>query len=682
MKKTKLTLGIVTALLSIGALAACNEVTYSEGVVLTYTDAQGNRVDFTAKDLFNDYQKESSAASTDFNKVKEVLIRNYYNASSQATALAELKAAAQKDVNDDKKSAENNASSNGTTYQEEFEKILSSNGCDNVDQLYELRLYEEEKTRFEREYSSSDTRVAAMRDGYYINESGEKVIMFPDSEDYGPGSDGYLEEKLPYHVAHFLITFAGATASDFTSIKVTESEAIRLSQAMKELAGASKEDGITPVTERATFGDIAKEISEDTGSGAEFGDLGIMDKGTSFVSEFKLGVYAYDALYNKTNKTEDNAAKLLPSEDATILDPDRVVGSDDEIKVTDYFANRGIGKLPYGAALAMAATAKNPEFGFEVNENSETYYPRNIIFNKYFNNHQIAVITPNSIPYNEQVTDPSTPLPATPTYDVTEEADLEGTYNATYAALPGFQVDTTGLIDNDGHNVLTDSLGRIVLAVRGDSKSGIHFITVTRSALDEYVLTNYDAEGYPTGTTELTESEYEAVADDEDATSLSEYYTFYKPSDDGYPVYGDLSDEKSTYVNEFNTGSSGYSERANEVRSAITGYNSNQRDTFIFQYLIENGESGTSGAAITFANEQIGNLIKSYIQEQRTKAVVDTDEDFDDAWSTYAELLTRQDEARTLRDDGQQNLISEVCAIGYGSEDGAWAKGGVCYNGK
>ena len=44
MKKSKLTLGLVTSLLSIGALAACNEVTYADGVVLEYTDAQGKQV--------------------------------------------------------------------------------------------------------------------------------------------------------------------------------------------------------------------------------------------------------------------------------------------------------------------------------------------------------------------------------------------------------------------------------------------------------------------------------------------------------------------------------------------------------------------------------------------------------------------------------------------------------------
>ena len=70
MKKAKLTLGIVSALVATGALAACNEVTYNEGVVLSYTDAAGKVTNYTAEELFGSYMNSSSAASTAFNKVQ------------------------------------------------------------------------------------------------------------------------------------------------------------------------------------------------------------------------------------------------------------------------------------------------------------------------------------------------------------------------------------------------------------------------------------------------------------------------------------------------------------------------------------------------------------------------------------------------------------------------------------
>jgi hypothetical protein len=95
MKKAKFALGLVAGLVATMGLASCNETTYNEGVVLTYTDSQGNRVQYTAAELFGNYQKGSSAASTDFEKVYELLIRKYYAQDSQATALAAINKIAQ-----------------------------------------------------------------------------------------------------------------------------------------------------------------------------------------------------------------------------------------------------------------------------------------------------------------------------------------------------------------------------------------------------------------------------------------------------------------------------------------------------------------------------------------------------------------------------------------------------------
>ena len=70
-----------------------------------------------------------------------------------------------------------------------------------------------------------------------------------------------------------------------------------------------------------------------------------MDKDTEFVQEFKLGLYAVDAIYNKQANTYGDTVKnnLLPSADAK-------VGSD---TVTSLFEARGIGTIPYGAFVAL-----------------------------------------------------------------------------------------------------------------------------------------------------------------------------------------------------------------------------------------------------------------------------------------------------------------------------------------
>ena len=114
MKKNKLIFGLVTGLLSIGALTACNEVTAAEGVVLTYTDANGNVTQYTAAELFDSYQVGTSVANTDFQKIKEVLIRKYYESGSGKSSLESLKKKATNDIDGYRKEAKKNAETNGT----------------------------------------------------------------------------------------------------------------------------------------------------------------------------------------------------------------------------------------------------------------------------------------------------------------------------------------------------------------------------------------------------------------------------------------------------------------------------------------------------------------------------------------------------------------------------------------
>ena len=690
MKKAKLTLGIVSALVATGALAACNEVTYNEGVVLSYTDAAGKVTNYTAEELFGSYMNSSSAASTAFNKVQEVLIRKFYEEPSQAAALAELKTKAQKKVSGLKDQAETNAKNNGTKYQEEFEKLLDSAGVDNVDQLLDQKLYEEEKDKYTTDYYTQQN-LDAIRDG-------KKWEGLEGSEDtYGPVTKGYLKDKMPYHVSHILVKLGSASSNEHAQATISSSESKKLSDVVKELAGADSTDetGKTTSKDRLTFGNIAYNLSEDDGSAKEYGDLKIMDKDTEFVQEFKLGLYAVDAIYNKQANTYGDTVKnnLLPSADAK-------VGSD---TVTSLFEARGIGTIPYGAFVALGdddvswASHSNgePDLGYEVNSNSSTFYPRNVLFNKYMNNHQIAVITPKSIDYNDFLE--GTALVATnwASYKTSEIGAnnlpvTAGKTSNAYAKLPGFQNDTKGIIDL-GENVLTNEKGQIVFAVRAGTSSyqGIHFITVDRSALAEYAT--------PTGAL-ATEADY-GDGKSSNVTSLSEYWTMLSPSkvatsDDKlgdsnyYPSYtnGDKIGAKTTFVNKFQSSAdSNYTERTSKISSAVKDYDKNM-DTYMIQELLE--AKNTDGTKkINFKNEKIGDLVKSYIKSKRVKAVEDKQDSFDEAWITYAEYLQQQDAARKMKDDGSQRLISEVCAIGYGSNDakaktGDWAKGGACYDGK
>ena len=708
MKKSKLTLGIVTSLLSIGALAACNEVTYADGLVLEYTDAQGKKTQITATELFGDLYS-TSAASTDFDSVYEVLIRKYYESGSGKESLSALKTLAEKEVQNIKDQAKKNADSNGTSYQQEFSALLASNNVENVNELFEAKLYEQEKKKFEDDYQT-DARVEEMRDGKGI---------FEKSEHYGAGSDGYLVEQMPYTISHILVKFANAANGEHAQATISSSESRKLGQVIELLAGADiSSDGKVPANTRTEFGEIARQNSEDPGSAAKYGQLGVMDRdqADSFINEFKFGIYAYEAMYNAVNtdpaknpfaakptlhensgKTYALTDKIKFSDDATYTDKS-VAQSADEIDdelaegehyIKNFFAKaeNGIGRIPYGAAVALAREdvyenkftyfdgMETKQMSWEVNGNSSTFFPRNILFNKYFNNHRVAVIVPNEIPYNTGASALGT------AGDYTTE-NFVGTYDADYAALPGFQeVETLPTLGK----VLTTEKNQVVLVVRGGSSGsyeGVHFMVIDRSALNEYV--ELDENYVPT----VRDAEYyEAKKDIANITSLSEFYTINKPKEPNFPTYlsEDEEEDKTTYVNQLHTTTSAYGDNRKAIRDKISGYNSN-KDTYMFQTLIEDENIVFAENAIAKRAEE---LIQAWISSKREKSIIDSQDSFDNTWATYVEYLTAMDAARATKKDGSQRLISETCAIGYSkpnsnpkdpsSLDSIWKVGGACY---
>ena len=715
MKKKKLTLGIVTALIGVAGLSACNEVTYSDGVVLEYTDAQGNKLKYTTEELFGE-QYTTGAASTDFDKVYEVLVRKYYETGSGKGSLAEIKELANKDVSDIKDQANKNAKANGTSYQEELSKLLKNNDCDNIDALYDLKVYEEEKKKFEAEFDTNET-VEKMRDGNGIYESDPEL---------GEGSDGYLVEQMPYTVSHILVKFGSASAGEHAEATVSADESRNLGQVVKLLAGARLEDetGREASNKRMSFGEIAKLRSEDTGSAEKNGQLDVMDRDTAdgFIQEFKFGIYAYDAIFNQNNKYDEatgkgNAyaskatrhgnsgeeyklsSKILYSDKATYTDKslkqtatEKADGlAEGEHYIADFFAKEEnqIGRIPFGAAVAMAkedvykndfdiAGEAGTKMNWKVNDNNEHFFPRNILFNKYFNNHRVSVIVPNEISYN----DPAIPELVTEGDYTTE--NFIGEERAYYAGLPGFQ--STTALPGIGP-VLTNERGQVVLVVRGggDSYQGVHFMVIDRSALEQIVTVNPD---FSTTRVDVPLDEYNssALKTTTNTNSLSEFYTIYKPGESSFPAYevaGGTVD-KITYVNQLKDSATAYNTKMLNLRGKVADYNPN-KNTYMFQKLMKDGNVVFSANPLA---QTAKNLIVTWVSSKRAKSTIDSREKFDDAWATYVEYLTAMDEARSLNKDGSQRLISERCAIGYnkkssdpnGDSYGAeWKTGGACY---
>jgi hypothetical protein len=470
MNRTKLAFASF-AMVTLVTLSACtNPVTENtDGFLITMKDKDGVAVGYDADALFGQYRDNEFGVSRFIEAVSELVIRNQINqedATSQALK-AEITRKAEISVDGVKETARTNANTNGTNYNDELQTLLDSY---NVEDLEELQ-----------DYFAYRTMKQEVEDRFF--EDNQDSFLLGD--DFGPG---YLNERLPYHVKHILVKVSAA-GSDLYNGRITEAEAKKLYAVANRLSLQKNGE---------TFGEIAREMSED-GSKEQFGDLGIMSKATSFVNEFKLGVYAFDSVFNEINEVQENAGKLNVPADAISA-----------------FQEIGLGEIPFHAfeSLNDYADVTRDVNGNPVNNNDTMYFPRNIIFNKYFNRHNISVITPAKLEEGESY-------------------DFDG-----FRQVPELDDDT----------VLTDENGKVILVVRAGTGSGesgyqgIHFIVVERSALVNI----------------------------ENGVSLEEYYTTEIPGNPDYPQ--SEGEDLVTFVNFNVTTTANYKTRSETVKSEIRNF--------------------------------------------------------------------------------------------------------------
>jgi len=626
MRKSKVTLGIVAGLLSTFALAACEGPTFSgDGYVVSYTGANGQEYHYSADELFQSYLNSSSGVSTLFDSVYKVVVRNYFITDSEGiAAYPDIKKGADNDVAGVKTTAESNADDNGTKYDDEFQKLLDTNGVEDEDELWQHFAYQRMTTEFEDQFYESN--IDFIRDAKKAD--GENVLKY----------SGYLEKLLPYHVRHILVKVS-ASANALYNAEISETEANNLANVAVSLASGNE-----------TFGSLAQLFSQDATSAEKFGDLGIMSKNTSFINEFKLGVYAYEAINNSTTLAEAKAG----------------LGISDEIS-DDYVATTGssqIGTIPYEAFLKLEqySDVTKDSDSYLVNEGKAYFYPRNVIFNKYFNRHDVSVITPNSV------------VAGTIDGSQVDDENFAGAYNPAYASLAGFKyvagidIDVNGdSLVNASDKVLCTKDGKVILAVRGGTSGdsgyqGFHFIVVERSAFDNA----------------------------SNNVSLSEYYTTYYPEQSQYPLYveGDpqyvsgSANYKPTYVNFLDQQIKDYKTRAEAVEGEIKGFDANLK-YYIYEKLVSEQKIAFNDE-LTYINssgvEETIDLkvaIENWIKATRDQADFNTKQAWEETWLTYIEFLQQQQASRV-----SGKLLSETCAIEYQStsKTGAlWGKDGACY---
>ncbi|MCR5185019.1 MAG: peptidylprolyl isomerase, partial [Bacilli bacterium] len=360
MKKSKLTLGLVTGFVASLALSGCSSISKKDNSLLTYKGYDGTVYEIATDKMYDEYKKDSKVISNFYDRILEVLVRDafkggYANASKTYETIvteAESNVKAQKDT------ASKNAKSNNTSYNTEWEKILESNGVESTKELKEKFIYD-----LEKEVLEDDLYKSLSKDGGLKSE--------------------WIQGALPYNVRHILAKVESGE-TEYTRGTISSAQAALISNIGKALKLGND-----------TFGRVAERLSED-GSASTWGDLGQLvttkastDGSFSMVAEFQLAVYIYDAIFNAANHTATGDADKIDA----LVTPEAKTAFNKLLKVPyevfDLLAtksNGGLGDVEKRDDGTVVG-------GENVQSDQSAVYPRNILWNKYLNHHDPFLIT-------------------------------------------------------------------------------------------------------------------------------------------------------------------------------------------------------------------------------------------------------------------------------------------------
>ena len=493
MKKSKLSITLVTSFIAAMALTACKDVTKSDKAVVTFKTYSGETVELITDNVYNKYRGTSNGISMFYEKILEVLIRNEFKGYGNKAGfnkgdmnLEQIENYAKNQVQEQKDKAKENAKSNkDTSYKDEWEKVLDSYNVEDEEGLKQHFIYEKEKEVIKNWYAGDKDKAEDLKKEFIgLDANGDKVAS-------------KVAAAMPYHVRHILVKVDEASDSNAKFYKgtISEAQAKLLANTVNALASGNY-----------TFSQVAQLYSEDS-SASNGGDVGIMTNAATngslgMVNEFQLGIYAYDNLIDEGNLADAKRANILEGLGIT-----EGTGS-----VSEKFTNT-LEKVPYQAIAKIGAYADYTadKYGNKLANGSSTLFPRNILWNKYLNLHNMFVIT-NKTGNGQKFGLDS----AADEFKNLSSATDDGTAPAARFNAKGY---------------LVDEQGRTIIGVR--SQYGIHFMVIEKSMYD--------------------------YAD------LATYYSTKLPGEEGYS-----SDSYVGYI--VSQSAEDYKTRANDVKSKITSF--------------------------------------------------------------------------------------------------------------
>lgn len=662
MKKGKRSLTLALSLLSIASLTACDDDykypknKWEEGKIV---DVGGKN--YTFEQIYKLLDNTKGSAQAYYNVAKNVLAQLVTKRTDAMLATVDSK------MNELKNTWKTNARTNRTSYKEEMEKTLDSESVDDIDEL---------RNKYIAQAQNDENSTAY----YNINADGttDKSYKFYISEEM---TKNYVKEQAPYHVSHILIKVdASSDGEGLWNGKISSDDAKQIGNVARMLASND------------SFGSIALIASDDEGSAKQYGELFTstdgseqvaMEKTTSYINEFKLGLYAYDTFLNpntKSNAEVRNSLRVPGDNVATSAVKDTIK----KVLIGKETGSKAFG-IPLSVALTMgyvAETEKNMVNNTKVDYAQETQYPRNVLFNNYFNYHGVNFMYDDSDEYDEKflaeakevgkvafgATDPSsksidtwtledvkTNLPnkyAEYEYvkgqlgkiDQNKFQEIEGvsdnlveyTYNAS-----ANRSEYTAIAGSKKILVEKDDTKNPVIVVRGGSSSyqGIHFIVVNN---DPFENADNKYQYYRTNIPSASES---------DKT---------KADSDSYEKNASFINFVTTDVNSNTT----YNTRRDALYKSIKKANSN-----IEFNLYESNKAAFKSAYNVDFDTLLGDyskLVNRYIDTTRDSSQVSANDSLDESWETYIRQLSIQE------DVSPRGIVPQVCISAFegGNFDG------------
>lgn len=665
MKTGKRSLSLAMSILAIASLTACDDdynypdAKWKEGIIV---NVDGK--DYKYDEIYQLFDNSKGSAQAYFNVAKNILAQLVTPKTDTMLSNVDTK------INDLKNTWKTNARTNNTSYKEEQEKTFDSENVEDLDELREKYISQQQVEKNSQDfYEINANGVTDPSYTYYISEQMTK---------------DYVTNQAPYHVSHVLVKVdASSDGEGYWNGKITADNAKKIGNAVRMLASSD------------SFGSVAQLVSEDEGSAKMYGELVTttegsqsvaMEKTTSYINEFKLGLYAYEAYLNpKTKAAEVNtavrASLRVPGQAAASSSFDYKNDTAVSELITDgtLVGKNGAFGIPLSKAITLGYIAdveKNIVDGSKVDYASETQYPRNILFNNYFNYHGVNFLYDDSDTYEAEFLKDAIEVGAHSDKTILTLNDVKDKLPSKYAEYEyvtgqlskidaGKFKTVEGISDNlynynfdaiTKKSVLTkiptskkilvekDTDTNPVIIVRGGSSGyqGIHFIVVNN---DPFVNSQNTYQYYRTNIPD-------ASADPASAKS-ADYST--NPSLINY-VKADINSNTT------------YNARRDAVVAAVKASDSN----IDFRLYEENIKKFGADKFNELLGDYAG-IIKKYIEITKESSELGKNSSLDESWETYIQTLALQEEITP------RGLVPEVCVSAFEGGSYGTLLEGICH---